>query len=517
MREKSEKILIIDFGSQYTHLIARRIRELGVYSEIVPYSVGFSIEDVKGVILSGGPMSFYDKDAPSISREKIEYIVDSGIPILGICYGHQLLAKLSGGEVVESEKGEYGPAELIVLYKRSIMRGLPDRITVWMSHRDVVKKMPKSFRILAKTPTCPIAAFESSDEMIYGVQFHPEVHHTEYGLKILENFIEICGFSRKWIIADIIDSKVREIQDIVGDSRVLIATSGGVDSITAAKLIQRAIGDRLHVVFINTGFLRDGEPEKVLTVLKDLGFKNIHYLDESEKFINALLGVSDPEEKRQKFSRIYAKVLDDFARKLKEKYPQLKFFAQGTIYPDRVESGAVGTGTSRIKSHHNVVMPTISGLIKLEPLADLYKDEVRKIAKELGIPREVYMQHPFPGPGLLIRVVGRVTLEKLEICRKVHKIVEEEARKYGIYEDLWQIFPVVLDSRATGIKGDERAYGYIIVLRAVRSQDGMTADFAKLPWELLEKISQRITSEIKEVCRVVYDITHKPPATIEFE
>ncbi len=510
-------VVIVDFGSQYTHLIARRIRELNVYSEIVPFWDADKIKEASAIILSGGPMSVYDDDAPKISPKLLRRWMDRRIPILGICYGHQLLAYLLGGDVREGDRGEYGSSVLKVLKDGILFRGLPRKLRVWMNHRDMVCSLPDGFSVIAKTNNTSIAAYENADIGIFGVQFHPEVEHTEYGVRILDNFLSFCGCHRKWRMGEIVRRKVKEICRVVGNSRVLVAVSGGVDSTTLAYLLRKAIGDNVYVVFINTGFLRDGEPRRVLRLLRELGFRNIKYVDASEKFVSKLVGVSDPEEKRRIFARIYAEVLEGVAKDLTKKDPKLKFFAQGTIYPDRIESGATGARPSRIKSHHNVVMPTIENLQKLEPLADLYKDEVRKLARELGLPSEVYTQQPFPGPGLLVRILGEVTLEKLRICREAHRIVEEEVRKWGLTRKLWQIFPVVLDGKSTGIKGDERVYEYIVAIRAVISSDGMTADFAKLPWEFLETIARRITGEIQGVCRVLYDITSKPPATIEFE
>ena len=515
-----ERLLVIDFGSQYTHLICRRVRELKVRSELVPwdrFSIDLIEEDVKGIILSGGPKSIYEDDAPTIDPYIFTYARKRKIPILGICYGHQLMAHLLGGDVSRGKKREYGPAILEIVGESKLLTGLPKKSRVWMSHGDLVIKLPSNMKISGRTENCPIAAYESIDGLFFGVQFHPEVKHTEYGMKILDNFLKLCGFRRDWVISDIINQKIKEIRQRVGGSRVLLAASGGVDSTVTAKLIHEAIGDNLHLVFINTGFLREGEVEWVLNMLRNLGFKNIHYVDASDRFLKALLGVEHPEEKRKIFARIYAEVLEEAAKKLEREYGRFRFLAQGTIYPDRVESGATSSTTDKIKSHHNVVMPTLSSLEKLEPLADFYKDEVRKIARLLGIPKEVWGRHPFPGPGLLVRILGSITEEKIRIARRAHKIVEEEAKKWGIYDELWQIFPVVLDSKAVGVKGDARSYEYIVAIRAVKSEDAMTAEFARLPWEFLEHVAKRIVNEVEGVNRVVYDVTHKPPATIEYE
>ncbi len=509
----------MDFGSQYSHLICRRVRELGVRSELVPwYKLDeTSLDNVKGVILSGGPMSVYDKDSPKISIDTINMLLRNRIPILGICYGHQLLAHLLGGKVERSDRKEYGPATLEVVKHGKLLRGLDKAEIVWMSHGDIVRKLPPGFILLGKTANCPIAAYESKDGLIYGIQFHPEVHHTRKGKLVLKNFLDICGFKYDWVLKDIINNIIKNISDRVGDNRVLIAVSGGVDSTTAAVLIHRAIGDKLHLVFMNTGLLRDGEVEWVLRMLRGLGFRNIHYVDASHLFLEALRGVRDPEEKRKIFSKIYSRVLREKVKELEEKYGEFKYIAQGTIYPDRVESGATSKTTDKIKSHHNVVMPKIFNHDILEPLAEFYKDEVRKIAKILGIPEKVWRRQPFPGPGLLVRILGEITDEKLRIAKEAHRIIEEEISKSEILQELWQVFPVVLDSKAVGVKGDSRSYDYIIAIRAVESEDAMTAEFAKLPWNLLEKIARRLVNEIDGVGRVVYDITHKPPATIEYE
>jgi len=514
-----EKLIIIDFGSQYTHLICRRIRELKVKAEIIPWynASGLSPDGVKGVIFSGGPMSVCDENSPKVDLSLIEMLRRKRIPILGICYGHQLLAYLLGGEVRRGKKKEYGPAYLEVINNGKLLRGLDKTERVWMSHGDKVTELPSDFILLGKTVNCPIVAYESKDSLIFGVQFHPEVRHTPKGKVILKNFLDACGFEYEWILENIIDNIIMNIVEQVGNSRVLMAASGGVDSTTAAFLIHKAIGDRLHLVFMNTGLLRHGEPQRVLSMLKNLGFKNVHYVDASNLFLNALKGVRDPEEKRRIFSEIYSRILKETVDELEKKYGKFKYIAQGTIYPDRVESGATGKSTDKIKSHHNVVMPKLFNRVILEPLADFYKDEVREIARILGIPKEVWSRHPFPGPGLLVRILGEITEEKLRIAREAHIIIEEELKNSKLLDKLWQIFPVVLDSKAVGVKGDSRSYEYIIAIRAVKSEDAMTAEFAKLPWELLEKLANRLVNEIDRVGRVVYDITHKPPATIEYE
>jgi len=514
-----EKIIILDFGSQYTHLIARRIRELKVYSEILPFDTPLekiTDGDVKGVILSGGPDSVYRPTAPKLKKEVEEWLLKGEIPVLGICYGHQLLAYLLGGRVERGKKGEYGRADIEIVEKNELFKGLPARQVVWMSHGDWVSKVPPKAEILARSGEI-IVAFRL--DKFYGVQFHPEVRHTQYGRAILNNFLfEICKCSGSWKMGDIVEKIIEDIKQEAPTGNVLMAASGGVDSTTSACLIKMALGpERIHLVVIDTGFLRKEEAEKAVKMYRKLGFKHVHLIDARKEFLSALKGVVDPEEKRRIISQLYFKILDEKASKLAEKYGEFKYLGQGTIYPDRVESGVTGRKTARIKTHHNVVYAHLSKLVKLEPLKDLYKDEVRKLAKLIGIPEEVVYRHPFPGPGLAIRVLGEVSEKKLEILRKVDRIVEEELRKAGLYRNLWQAFPVLLPVKTVGVMGDERTYKYAIAIRAVVSEDAMTAEFAKLPWSLLEKIGSRIVNEVREVNRVLYDITNKPPATIEFE
>ena len=515
-----EKIIILDFGSQYTHLIARRIRELKVYSEILPFNVSINkikSGDVKGIILSGGPDCVYQPNAPKPSKKVEEWILAGKIPVLGICYGFQLLAYMLGGNVEKGIRGEYGRAEIDVLEENDLFKGLPQKQVVWMSHGDIVAELPPKALALAKSKDGLVAAFKLGK--IYGVQFHPEVKHTVCGREILRNFLfEVCKCEGLWDIGDIVNRVVEDIRKEASSGNVLMAVSGGVDSTTSACLIKMALGvDRIYLVVIDTGFLRENEAERAVRLYEKLGFKHIFLVDVKEKFISRLKGVVDPEEKRRLISQLYFEVLDEKADELAKEYGEFKYLGQGTIYPDRVESGATGRATARIKSHHNVVYTHLSKLVKLEPLKDLYKDEVRKIAELIGVPKEVIFKHPFPGPGLAIRIIGEVTEEKLKILRKVDKIVEEELRKAGIYKMLWQAFPVLLPIKTVGVMGDERTYRYAIALRAVISEDAMTAEFAKLPWNLLERLSSRIVNEVKNVNRVLYDITNKPPATIEYE
>ena len=517
-----ERVVVLDFGSQYAHLIARRTRENHVYSEILPYYATLDVVKKlkpKALILSGGPSSVYDPDAPKLDPEIIKWCIENDVPVLGICYGHQLLAKIFGGEVSKGAIGEYGTAELEVLVSDPIFSSTPRKQRVWMSHRDIVTKPPRNSTILAKTRGSPIAAFKLNFLPVYGLQFHPEVKHTEHGLKIIDNFLKkIAGCKGDWRLENYLKTVIEDVKRRIGSSKVLVAASGGVDSTVTAKILLEAVGsDKVHLLVIDTGFMREGEIKEVVKSYKKMGFKYVHVIDASKRFLKALKGVKDPEEKRRLFSKTYFKVILEYARKLEEKYGKIGYIGQGTIYPDRVETGATGKATAKIKSHHNVVLADMLGAKLIEPIKDLYKDEVRKIGKMLGIPENIVKRHPFPGPGLLIRIIGEVNEEKLELLRKADKIVEEEFKKSGYYDRVWQAFPVLLSDKAVGVKGDERSYGLIIVLRVVESEDGMTANFSKLPWKLLEKISTRIVGEVEGITRVLYDITNKPPATIEFE
>ncbi len=517
-----ETVLVLDFGSQYTHLIARRIRELHVYSEIVPFNVGLreiKAVEPKGVVFSGGPDSVYVENAPLPEQEVLEWLLENNVPILGICYGHQLLALLLGGVVKKGGKGEYGRTRLTVIKGNELFSETPREQVVWMSHRDYVETPPPGAEILASTENSPVAAFKLGDKPVYGVQFHPEVRHTKHGLTILKNFLyTVCKCKGEWVVENLAGQLIGEIRREAPEGNILMAVSGGVDSTTAAYLIKEAVGpDRIHLIIIDTGLLREREAEEALNLYKTLGFKYIHLIDAKKEFLEALKGVTDPEEKRMIISRIYFKILDETSSKLASIYGDFEYLGQGTIYPDRVESGATSTVTARIKSHHNVVLAHLSRLRKLEPLKDLYKDEVRRLATSLGLPKELTERHPFPGPGLAIRIIGEVTEDKLRIVRRAHKIVEEEVKRHGLYTDLWQAFPVLLPVKTVGVMGDERTYRYAIAVRMVVSDDAMTAEFAKPPWKLLEDISTRIVNEIPEVNRVLYDITNKPPSTIEYE
>ena len=514
---KTELILIIDFGGQYCHLIARRVRENKVFSEILPYFAKTSeIDkfrekyDLKGIIFSGGPCSVYEKDSPSVSKDFLSYVEKNNIPLLGICYGHQLIAHLSGGKVVPGGRKEYGITEMSVDKKVGIFKALSDKESVWMSHGDNVANLPSGFEALAHSNNAPIAAYHKGN--IYGIQFHPEVVHTVHGKEILHNFVyEVCKSKGNWEMGDFVKESVDKIKKQVGSGRALIALSGGVDSSTAAVLVARAVGKNLTAVYVDTGLMRKNESESIEETFTK-GFElNFKLIDAKERFFTALKGVTDPEKKRKIIGELFIRIFEEEAKKIKSDY-----LVQGTIYPDRIESGIQSAAT--IKSHHNVGgLPEKLGLKIIEPLADLYKDEVRVIAKKIGLSDEIAYRHPFPGPGLAIRIIGEVNPESTTTVREADYIVREEIEKAGLDKDLWQYFAVLLPVKSVGVQGDSRTYCNTIALRIVQSKDGMTANFAEMPWNVLEKISTRITNEIPEVNRVVYDLTHKPPGTIEWE
>lgn len=511
-----EKILVVEFGSQYSHLIVKRIRRLGVYAEIVyPDELERRVnEAVKGVILSGGPMSVYEDGSPKISRELLDSL---GIPILGICYGHQLIAYLYGGVVKGGDVGEYGGVIFRILRKHKLLKNIPEESIVWMSHKDSVIEPPEGFTVLGSTYYTDTAAMADDERKIYSVQFHPEVIHTEYGVEILRNFVfEICRCVGGYNPLSIVEEFIKEFEG-PPDANALVAVSGGVDSTVTAFILHKIFGDKLHLVYIDTGFTRDRDREFVDRFFRENGFKHVHILDKRELFISRLDGVSDPEEKRMIFSRLYFETLNDFVSMLEERYGRFRYLGQGTLYPDVVETGRASRYTDRIKSHHNVVYRELSKLELVEPLKYLYKDEVRDVAKQLGIPREVYMRHPFPGPGYLVRIVGRVDREKLRIVKEADMIVEEELRRSNLYEKIWQGFAAVLDVKTVGVKGDMRSYEYAVAIRLVESEDGMTAKHSEVPHEVLTGIARRILDEVQGVNRVLYDLSDKPPATIEFE
>ncbi|MCJ7651090.1 MAG: glutamine-hydrolyzing GMP synthase [Candidatus Lokiarchaeota archaeon] len=518
-----DKIYIIDMGSQYSHLIARRVRELGVYSEIIPPNISISelmVLSPKGIILSGGPSSVYEENSPKLEESFYEYIKAEGIPILGICYGLHLIIHQLGGKIEPNEKKEYGKTELEILDFDSLFSSLDKKEIVWMSHGDQISQMPDGFKILAKTNTCPIAAFGNEKLNIYGVQFHPEVVHTAKGTKILKNFIyNIADAKNEWKLENWIETTIDSIKEEVGAiNRVILGLSGGVDSSVCAALLHKAIGDRLHCIFVNNGVLRKNEEFEVQKQFREkMNLKNFHYVNAESLFLEKLKDVDDPEEKRRIIGHTFIEVFEKKTIELETKYPSIKYLAQGTIYPDRVETAATSKNAAKIKSHHNLTLPEDMKLKIIEPLKDLYKDEVRKIGKQLGLEPELIDRHPFPGPGLAVRCVGAIDKEKLEILREADSILLEEIRKAGIYNDLWQVFCVFLPVKTVGVMGDFRTYEYICSIRAVESKDVMTASFAKLEWDLLEKIGTRIINEVKGFNRVVYDISNKPPSTIEYE
>ncbi|MEM2917118.1 MAG: glutamine-hydrolyzing GMP synthase [Candidatus Bathyarchaeia archaeon] len=513
---KFDAILVLDFGGQYCHLIARRIRENHVYSEIVSHDINpVEIEafkekfNVKGLILSGGPQSVYVENAPKIREE----ILDLGIPVLGLCYGHQLLAFMAGGDVRPAKQKEFGTAIATVNKPIGVLEGLNEKEKVWMSHSDAVYAMPSDFETLAYTENCPVAAFKHRLKDIYGLQWHPEVAHTEHGMQMLQNFLfKVCGCQANWRMEDIIEKAVQEVRSTVKNKKAIIALSGGIDSSTATVLAAKALGKNLTAIFVDHGFMRENEPRFVREVFEKMNI-NLVIVEAKKRFLERLKGIIDPEQKRKIIGEEFIRVFEEIAKKV-----EADFLIQGTIYPDRIESG-FRKFSDKIKTHHNVAgLPTrMEFKAIVEPLRDLYKDEVREVAEKLGLPREIVWRQPFPGPGLAVRVVGEVTEEKVEVVRRADAIVREEIEKSGLKDGLWQYFAVLTDTKSTGVKGDARAYGYTVAVRAVESREAMTANFAKLPYEVLERISTRITNEIAEVTRVVYDVTHKPPATIEWE
>lgn len=513
-------VVVVDFGGQYAQLIARRVREAGAYSELVSHKITYEKLIEKSpvaIVLTGGPSDVFADDAPSLDKK----ILNSGIPILGICYGFQLIAHMSGGDVDATQKGEYGStgADLFDTDKSILLRGLPSKQTVWMSHGVAVSDVPSDFKVLASTPGAKVAAFENVDKQLYGVQWHPEVKHTENGQKIFENFLKYaCKLDLNYNASTIIEEQVENIRRQVGDAKVICGLSGGVDSSVAAALVQKAIGDQLTCVFIDHGLLREGEAKQVEEDFAGAFNLKLVVRNEQERFLDALKNVSDPETKRKIIGEKFIRSFEDAVRSLVDSGEEIKFLVQGTLYPDVVESGG-GEGAANIKSHHNVGgLPEDLEFDLIEPLRTLFKDEVREIGRELGVPEVIVSRQPFPGPGLAIRIIGDVNHEKLRILRKADAIVREELTKAGLDNVIWQC-PVVLLSevRSVGVQGDGRTYGYPIVLRPVSSEDAMTADWARVPYDVLELISNRITNEVRDINRVVLDITSKPPGTIEWE
>ena len=504
-------ILVVDFGSQVAHLIARKIRELNVYSELIPYTA--SLDQIKakntcGIILSGGPASVYEKNAPILKKE----ILKAGIPVLGICYGHQLITKLLGG-VVSKGKGEYGKTYISPLDFDGILQGIEEKEIVWMSHSDFVEKAPEDFKVTSHSENGYISSIEDSAKKIYSVQFHPEVYHTPKGKKILENFLNVTQCTRNWSLEEFINITIKNIQKKVGDKKVIMGVSGGVDSTVAAELIRRAIGHNLVGVFVNNGLLREGEFEEVCSFFNNSDY-NFYSVDSTDYFLSRLENVIDPEKKRKIIGKAFIDIFDQKANELGE----FDFLGQGTIYPDRIESAEPSSQASVIKSHHNVGgLPDKMNLTLIEPLRDLYKDEVRAVGKLLGIEEKLLNRHPFPGPGLAVRIIGKITTDRLRIVRESDYILTEELEKEQLYQSLWQSFTAFLDVKSVGVMGDARSYQYPIVIRCVQSTDAMTANSAPIPIEILKRIGSRIVNEVEGINRVFYDLTDKPPSTIEYE
>ncbi len=516
MNQTSETILIIDFGSQYTQLIARRIREIGVYSIIMPNNISLSsLKEIepRGIILSGGPESVNKSTRLSVPK----YILEYSAPILGICYGMQLLADYYGGKISQSTKKEFGPSSFTRVKNSKLFTGkdIPKKFNVWMSHSDKVIKLPSDFQVIGNSTNSDISAFSSEKRNIFGLQFHPEVTHTNHGKKILKNFcIKICGCRKSWTTKNKIHNIVSDIKNKVGNERVLLALSGGVDSSVVAALIKRAIGKKLHCMFINTGLLRKNEVRDVETIIKKSLKVNLDIINAEDQFLRNLKGITDPETKRKIIGETFIRVFEKESKKLKK----INFLAQGTIYPDVIESSSAKSKSDVIKSHHNVGgLPKKYNFSLIEPIRNLFKDEVRKVGKELLIPDYLIGRHPFPGPGLAVRIIGEVTKEKISILREVDHIFIDEIKKAGLYNKISQALAVFLPIKSVGVMGDQRKYNYVIAIRAVKTIDFMTASISEIPYKVLNVISTRIVNEVPKVARVVYDVTSKPPGTIEWE
>jgi GMP synthase (glutamine-hydrolysing) len=512
-----DKILILDFGSQYTQLIARRVRECQIYSEIHPYTLSLNkIRSMapRGIILSGGPASVYEEKAPRCDVG----LFDLGIPILGICYGMQLMAYLLGGEVVRSKKREYGKAKIILDGEGKLFRGLGRRgsgLLVWMSHGDQVKTLPPGFRSIAHSWNTPVAVMEEGRRKIYGLQFHPEVVHTPQGIQLLQNFLfAVCQCVHPWTMESFLDQTLRQLKERLGSEKVICALSGGVDSSVVALLLHRVLGERLQCIFVNNGLLRRDEASQVVDLFRYHFKIPLHYVNAEDHFLRKLMGITDPEEKRRSIGKEFISIFEKEARKI----GGVRFLAQGTLYPDVIESVSFRGPSATIKSHHNVGgLPKRMKFKLVEPLRELFKDEVRKLGRVLGLPEEIIQRQPFPGPGLAIRIIGEITRERLDILKAADEVVKEEMQKARLWEKVWQSFAILLPIKTVGVMGDERTYEHVIAIRVVASLDGMTADWVKLPQKVLENMSNRIINEVRGVNRVVYDISSKPPSTIEWE